>query len=149
MDRDSNLAIEWDCTKLLVKFYRLLDEKRYTELSELFAEDGAWVRLGIELTGPKAIRDAMQEREDWLTAHLLTNVEITVTGSTTAETSQYITLYRVEGYDPAQGPAEVLPPMGVLRHRDQLVRVSGEWKFKRKSSKAVLVNRGRITHYNK
>jgi hypothetical protein len=91
----------------------------------------------------------MTEREDWLTAHLLTNVEVTIKDPNHAETVQYITLYRIEGYDPAQGPASVALPMGILRHRDQLIRIDGNWKFKRKESRAILVNRQRITHYDK
>jgi hypothetical protein len=39
--------------------------------------------------------------------------------------------------------------MGVLRHRDQLVRQGDAWKFQRKTSRAVFVNRQRITHYDK
>jgi hypothetical protein len=149
MDRDTARNIEWDCTQLLTKFYNLLDAKHYRNLSELFAADGVWVRLGIELKGPQAILDAMTEREDWLTAHLLTNVEVTIKDPNHAETVQYITLYRIEGYDPAQGPASVALPMGILRHRDQLIRIDGNWKFKRKESRAILVNRQRITHYDK
>ena len=71
MNREAERAIEWDCTQLIISFYMLLDEKRYDDLANLFAEDGAWVRLGEELTGPKNIVAAMAEREDWLTAHLV------------------------------------------------------------------------------
>ena len=49
MDRAEQRAIEWDCTQLLIRFYNLLDAKRYEELAALFAEDGVWVRLGEEL----------------------------------------------------------------------------------------------------
>jgi SnoaL-like domain len=74
MDRESERAIEWDCTRLVISFYNLLDEKRYRELADLFAVDGAWVRLGRELIGPKAIVEAMGERGNWLTAHVVSNI---------------------------------------------------------------------------
>lgn len=149
MDRNEARAIEWDCAQILTQFYNLLDEKRYQELANLFAEDGVWVRLGKELKGSKAIIAAMQEREDWLTAHLLSNVQIDIVDADTAETCQYITLYRIEGHKSEGGPANVAPPMGILRHRDTLIRVEGQWKFKRKTSRAVMVNRDRVTHYDK
>jgi hypothetical protein len=149
VDRNEARAIEWDCTQLLVKFYNLLDEKRYEDLTGLFAEDGVWVRLGEELKGPAGILEAMREREDWLTAHLVSNIQITILDPNTVETCQYVTLYRIEGHEPAKGPASVVLPMGILRHRDTLVRDGEVWKFKRKTSRAVMVNRERVTHYDK
>ena len=91
----------------------------------------------------------MRERDEWLTAHVVTNISIDLLDANHAETTQYITLYRHEGWSPSMGPAEVVLPLGILRHRDQLVRVDGVWKFKRKTSKAIMVNRERVTHYDK
>jgi hypothetical protein len=79
----------------------------------------------------------------------VSNIEINVIDEDRAETMQYVVQYRAENYDPASGPAPMVPPMGVLRHRDQLVREGEAWKFKRKTSRAVFVNRQRITHYDK
>lgn len=149
MERDQERAIEWDCTQLLYEFYACLDEKRYDDLGNLFVEDGAWVRLGKELVGPAAIKAAMAERDDWLTAHLVTNARILVRDADHADTIQYITLYRQEGVDPSAGPSPVVPPLGILRHKDQLVRSGGKWKFKRKTSRAMMVNRETVTHYDK
>jgi SnoaL-like domain len=149
MDRDSERAIEWDCTRLVIDFYKFLDEKRYSELAALFAEDGSWTRLGRELIGPRAIVEAMNDREDWLTVHVVTNIRIDVIDGDHADTTQYITLYRHEGWDAKDGPAPVVPPLGVLRHRDKLVRRNGTWKFKQKTSRAMMTNRKRVTHYDK
>lgn len=149
MDRETERAIEWDCAQLLTRFYMLLDEKRYDELANLFAEDGSWVRLGEELIGPQNIVAAMAEREDWLTAHLVNNIRIDVIDADNVETTQYITLYRQEGMAVADGPAPVVLPLGILRHRDKLVRVDDVWKFKRKTSRAIMTDRKRVTHYDK
>ncbi len=149
MDRDEARKIEWDCSQLLLKFYGYLDEKRYDDLVALFAPDGAWVRLGKELAGPAAILEAMKEREDWMTAHLVSNIRVEIIGPDRADTTQYITLYRHEGFDAAAGPGPVVLPLGILRHKDQLVRMGGEWKFKRKTSRAMMVNRERVTIYDK
>lgn len=149
MNKSAKRDIEWDCGQQVLKFYRYLDEKRYDDLVELFAEDGAWVRLNVELTGKERIREAMRERDDWLTAHLVTNISVDIINENRVETTQYITLYRHEGWDESRGPAPVVLPLGVLRHRDQLVRIDDEWKFQRKTSRAVMVNRERVTFYGK
>jgi len=78
VDPSERRAIEWDCTQLLIRFYGLLDEKRYEEMAGLFADDGVWVRLGKELVGGPAIVAAMAERDDWLTAHLVSNIRIDI-----------------------------------------------------------------------
>jgi len=148
MDRDTARAIEWDCTQLLVRFYGFLDDKLYENLADLFVEDGVWNRLGKDLVGPAAIRAAMAEREQWLTVHILTNVRIDIVDVDHVQTTQYITLYRHEGWN-ADVPAPIVLPLGILRHNDQLVRDGGVWKFKRKTSRAVMANRERVTHYDK
>jgi hypothetical protein len=149
IDRNVEREIELDCARLLHRFYGFLDEKRYSEMVNLFLPEGAWVRLGEELLGPEAILEAMDGRNDWLTVHVVTNIRVTVVNINEAHTVQYVTLYRHEGYDAAEGPALVVPPIGVLRHADHLVRSQGEWKFLRKTSRALMTDRARVTHYDK
>jgi hypothetical protein len=149
LDRNDERAIESDCTRLITAFYGLLDEKRYRELADLFTRDGVWVRLGQELVGGDAIVAAMAGRDDWLTAHLVTNIRIDVIDADNVETTQYITLYRHQGRGEDDGPAPVVPPLGILRHRDSLVRDGGVWKFTRKTSRAIMTDRQRVTHYDK
>jgi hypothetical protein len=140
-------VIQWDCTQLIYRFYACLDEHNYDELATLFAPTGAWVRLGKELVGPAGILEGIRERENWLTAHLVTNVRIQVVGVDVARSSQFVTLYRHENWDLNSGPAPVVLPLGVLRHQDELVRFDGRWMFQRKTSRAVMVDRDRVTHY--
>ena len=147
MNRESRLLIEWDCRQLVINFYMFLDEKKYTELANLFAEDGVWVRLGVDLVGPEAIVAKMAEREDWLTTHLVSNVRFEVNSADEVHTTQYVTLYRHEGWKKEEGPAPVVMPLSILRHQDQLVRINQEWKFKRKMSQAIMTDRNRVTHY--
>ena len=149
MDAASMRDIEWECEQLILRFYWCLDDQLYDELAGLFSETGAWVRLGKELIGPQQIRAAMNERQNWITAHVVTNLQITVKSPTEAASSQYVTLYRHEDWGAKDGPAPVVLPLGILRHRDQLVCVDGTWKFQRKTSRAVMVDRTRVTHYDK
>lgn len=142
MDRTLVPAIVSDCTQTLIKFYWCLDEKRYDELAGLFTANGVWVRRKQELVGPAAIVAAMSEREGWRTAHVVSNISIQVVDEQTAETSQYVTLYRHEGSPEEKGPAPLSAPRAILHHRDKLVRVGGEWKFARKTSRPVMSRRG-------
>ena len=149
MDSAFRRDAEWDCTQLVYRFYRYLDESRYDELANLFVEAGVWNRLGRDLVGAAAIREAMRERQTWITVHIVTNVQITLNDEHHAETFQYITLYRHEGWDSSKGPAPVVLPLGILRHRDQLVSDQGTWRFQRKTSRAIMTDRSRVTHYDK
>ena len=149
MERDATRAVEWECSRLVNAFYGALDEKRYDALANLFTSDGVWNRLGKDLVGPAGILAAMQERTDWLTAHIVTNIRVDVVDADHAETIQYITLYRHEGWQPEQGPAPVVLPLGILQHWDKHVRVGGNWKIAHKRSRAMMVDRTTVTHYDK
>jgi hypothetical protein len=121
-----------------MNFYRCLDERRYEELAQLFVEDGVWVRMKKELVGPAAILAAMTEREGWKTAHVVSNIMVDVMDDSSAETSQYVTLYRHEGQRGEKGPAPMSPPRAILHHRDKMVRIGTEWKFQRKTSRPIM-----------
>lgn len=149
MEAVEERAAKWDCEQLIYRFYWCLDDHLHDELAGLFSENGVWVRLGKELVGPEQIRRAMGERATWITAHLVTNLQITLRSELEAESSQYVTLYRHEDWSADKGPAPVVLPLGILRHRDHLIRVDGRWKFQRKASRAVMVDRARVTHYDK
>jgi hypothetical protein len=139
----------WQIQQLVLEFYASLDEKRYDDLVALFSEGGSWNRLGEPLVGPEAIRAALATREDWLTAHVVSNVRVKLIDSNNAESAQYVTLYRLEGVEPGSGPGPIVPPMGILSHRDRHVRANGSWKIAGKNSRAMFVNRTRVTHYDK
>jgi hypothetical protein len=149
MDRDEERRIEWDCTQLVTAFYAALDEKRYEDLAGLFAVDGIWNRLGVDLVGREAILQALGTRVDWLTAHIVTNTRVAVRDMNHADTVQYITLYRHEDWAADAGPAPVVLPLGVLKHWDTHVRVGSTWKIASKRSHAIMANRERVTHYDK
>ena len=150
MDRDTARGIEWDCAQLVTAFYGALDEQRYEDLANLFVtEGGIWNRLGKDLVGSQAILAAMKTRTDWLTAHLVTNIRVNVIDKDHAETIQYITLYRHEEWKPEAGPAPVVPPLGILKHWDKQFRVGQDWKIAHKRSRAMMVDRARVTHYDK
>ncbi len=143
MDRDTTRAIEWDCAQLVNRFYGLLDAKRYEELVGLFSRDGVWVRQAKPVPRD-ALLATMRERESWVTAHLVTNLQVHVIDADHAETEQYITLYRHEGWADKATPPPVTLPLAVLHHRDRMVREDGVWKIQHKSSRQIML--GEPTH---
>ena len=138
MDRESARGIEWDCAQLVHRFYGLLDAKRYDDLVKLFSRDGVWVRLGKPVPRDQLLK-TMGERESWVTAHLVTNLQVRVIDADRAETEQYITLYRHEGWAGKDKAPPVTLPLAVLHHRDRMVREDGIWKIQHKSSRQIMI----------
>jgi hypothetical protein len=138
MDRALVRAIEWDCAQLVHRFYGLLDAKRYDDLVALFSKDGVWVRMRKPLSRSEILA-TQSEREDWITAHVVTNLQVRVVDEDHAETEQYITLYRQESWSPASGPPPVSPPLAILHHHDRLLREDGAWKIAHKRSDPIFM----------
>ena len=51
MNRDEEIAIEWDCQKLLRQYYHYVDQKEYEKAAELFTPDVEWSSMSIVLKG--------------------------------------------------------------------------------------------------
>ncbi len=150
MDDATRHAIEWECSQLVIKFFTYLDEKRYADMADLFGEGGTWVRLGTPLVGRHQILETMNEREDWMTAHVVSNIRIDIADENHASSVEYITLYRHEGWNyDKQGPAAVVLPLGILRHTDDFICIDGTWRIAKKASRAMMVDRVRVTHYER
>ena len=97
MQAEIRRAIEWDCTGVLLRFYRCLDESRYDELADLFAPDGVWHRFGKRRTGREDILRALHERPAaQTTRHIVTNVLVDAREHE-ASATLCVTAYRHEG----------------------------------------------------
>ena len=138
MDKAQVRAIEWDCAQLVQRFYCLLDAKRYDDLVALFSKDGVWVRMRKPLTRSEILA-TQSERESWVTAHVVTNLQVRVIDEDRAETEQYITLYREENWSGPAGSPPVSPPRAILHHHDRLVREDGAWKIAHKRSEPIFM----------
>lgn len=51
MNRDEEIAIEWDCQKLLRQYYHYVDQKEYEKAAELFTPDVEWSSMSVVLKG--------------------------------------------------------------------------------------------------
>ena len=135
-------------TQLVYKAARLVDERKYMDWMELFAEDGEYSAITYENLSHKGLRlfrdsgkQALYERVAYLmgvwqvprgnTLHLVTNTEVSVgeTADAVTATSNFL-LTRTADLEHT-----VLHAAG--RYLDRFERVDGAWKFK---SRLVVVD---------
>jgi hypothetical protein len=67
------MLVEWELTSLSHKFFFYLDTGEFEEMIRLFTPDGIFDRAGLVHRGHDEIRQAMRDRPDMTTRHLLTN----------------------------------------------------------------------------
>ena len=112
MDAATRRDIVADCASIMVRSFMLLDSRQYEPLAELFGQDGVWVRGGTPCTGSSEIMAALNDRAgDIVIRHLLTNVDVSVTGPDSAEGKGYFLVYKAKGDgDEPPLPAPLTPP---------------------------------------
>lgn len=128
-DRAAARATEWDCARLLIRFFNAFDAFRYDEMAAMFAPDGVWHRQGKALTGRDAIRAALRERSTTQTVrHVVTNIDVTVSGADRAEFLFYLTAYAHDaGAAPDGKPPVIAAPFLLLTVPGSCVRIGGQW----------------------
>ncbi|HUY19457.1 MAG TPA: nuclear transport factor 2 family protein [Candidatus Binataceae bacterium] len=132
---DDRAAIE----KLMRTYARLLDERRFAEWIDLFAEDGAYVVVTYENLQDQGLllfkddgREALKERAAFVmgyyqferckTLHVVSNVDVATPSSDETSSTSYFVIYRT--------PADGLPRLySCGEYRDRLVRRNGRWMF--------------------
>ena len=77
MNRDEEIAIEWDCQKLLRQYYHYVDQKEYEKAAELFTPDVEWSSMSIVLKGRDDIIKGLHgSLEDGTIRHVFTNTVV-------------------------------------------------------------------------
>lgn len=117
-----------EAIRLLLRDYgRLLDERRFDEFGQLFAENGEYV-AGPTTRGPKAIAEALRRTFAGNSLglaepnfHVLFNERITLAGAKAIATSQ--SFFVAPGADGA--PRLVL----MASYEDELVKTAAGWRF--------------------
>lgn len=117
-----------EAIRLLLRDYgRLLDERRFDEFGQLFAENGEYV-AGPTTRGPKAIAEALRRTFAGNSLglaepnfHVLFNERITLAGAKAIATSQ--SFFVAPGADGA--PHLVL----MASYEDELVKTVAGWRF--------------------
>ena len=118
---------------IVYKFFRALDSRDNDVVVSLFARDGVWVRQGISLLGPEAVRAALEQRDPARhTAHLVTNLRVEQATEGTARVRFYMTAFETTASNPAS------QMLGVRDSVDDLVLQEGHWRIARKESRRLL-----------
>ena len=118
--------------RLLATYTRCLDDGRFTDLAELFAEDGVLKAMNQEVSGRSAIEaliaSGMEMRADGRPSsmHVLSNCLIDVDGDDATAESDWVYLRR-------EGEGVQIALAG--RYRDRLARNSrGDWQIVEKEA---------------
>jgi hypothetical protein len=123
------LALEdREAIRLVLRDYgRLLDERRFDEFGQLFAEDGEYV-AGRTTRGPKAIAESLRQTFASNSLglaepnfHVLFNERITLAGAKAVASSQ--SFYVAPGAD---GTPRIVM---MASYEDELVKTAGGWRF--------------------
>ncbi|MDP6173680.1 MAG: nuclear transport factor 2 family protein [Rhodospirillales bacterium] len=142
MERSTERDIEWDCTQVIIQFYNDLDARRYDTLVGLFAPDGIWMRQGEEVKGRDKIMEIMAGRpgaENQQIRHMVSNIQVSVVDENTANTQQYVTIYRHDSDEPIKGPAPMEGGPGIIfLYEDEMMRTPDGWKISHKKGRPLL-----------
>jgi len=94
MDRKQVRAIEWECQKVLRRYYAHVDAYEYQKAVKMFTPDVDWSVIGVKLDGRQEILDGL---EGGLGAgsirHMITNTCTDVIDDDHATARSYVTLY--------------------------------------------------------
>ena len=113
-------------TRVVARYCHLLDDGRWDEFAQLWAEDAEFVVGGETTRGRDAIRGSIEATQpaERRGRHLAVNVEIDVDG----DRATGLVDFMFWGRD-REGKAKLL---FLGRYDDQLVRTDGEWRFARR-----------------
>lgn len=120
MSPDAARAIEQDCAKLVARYANLNDAGCWTEVADLYAEDGRMSRPtapDVWIVGRAAILNAFLARPARTTRHVCSNVVIDVIDADHAVGESAMLLFTGDG----------APKVGSFH--DRFIRTDAGWRF--------------------
>ena len=128
MDGDVRRGIEWDATRHVLRFYRLLDERAGEPAGEYFDEHGTWERMGTAHEGLAAIDRALASRDPHLgIRHVVSNLVADVADADSVTVTSYVTVFLDRAAD--REPALLGAPKSIWANTTTLVRSGTGWKI--------------------
>jgi ketosteroid isomerase-like protein len=122
--------------QLLARYMHYLDHRDMVRYSELFTEDGIVLADQGKWEGRAAMQNMFQPKPATgdqparnppaMMVHNVTDIVIHVNGDTARTWGKYYAFF------PSKGPGERPTISGIGGYNDWLVRVNGEWKFKKR-----------------
>lgn len=108
-------ARQWACQQLLIRFFHLLDAKRYDELVELFSRTGVWDRPGSALSGHEEIANSLRGRSAHrVSQHIVSNFFVPKEDEAMVYASCTLSTYAVEAPQPGVAPGLVDSFLGLF-----------------------------------
>lgn len=131
MDRAGEIAIEWECARLIHRYALLTDQARWDEIVALYTEDGLMTRPTAPddpIIGHDALLAAFTARPPRASRHVCSNIVVTVESAHEASAESVILLFT--GSDPGDGGlpiADAQPLIGT--YADRFRRTPEGWRF--------------------
>ena len=130
-----------DCAEVAVRYFHLIDRRRFREAADLFTEDGVFVRMGKRLIGPDEIFAALDTPDTGKIArHFVHNLMVDIESPERVSVRYDLVTF----IHPCGQPAGTVPPVpgptAVLDCVDEMVRLPAGWRITAKRTLAVFRN---------
>jgi hypothetical protein len=121
-----SVADELAVRRILAEYCHFVDDAEFADLVDLFSPDGELVYGSVAARGPDELLTFFADRQgrpEQRGKHLTMNTVVDVRGDTAVARSDYVHVM------PAGGE---LVPVRAGRYRDELVRLDGRWRLRRR-----------------
>lgn len=141
-----NTIIEWQCQKLVIHSVNLLDQCRWQELSECYTEDAELYRPSAPLEkieGRDAILASFNARPEKETCHALSNIEVSVIDSESAQVTSRVALFA--GNEKVQHVGDIgkaKTDVFIGRFIDCVRKIDGHWLIAKRQGSIELHYKG-------
>lgn len=94
MDRSVEREVEWDCQRVMLRFYDAFDRGDYAAMVAMFAAGGVWHRAGKALAKDQIAAELELRPRRQRVRHVLTNILVEARDFDHADVRCYLTVYR-------------------------------------------------------
>lgn len=137
MKRLDEIAIEWECVKVIMQYAQAVNDWDIHKFVSLFVPDGIWQRPGVEpLHGRVEMLGFMKSQSrNRLIRHVNGGYVVTVEDDDRASAISQTTVYDTVGDTTIPSP---LPgPDMVVEYRDKFVRIDDRWLIARRDTEVL------------
>lgn len=125
MQANERMAIEWECSRLVMRYCILVDSYAHEELVGLWAQEALWETWKGPLRTHAEMRAYLDAKpRDAITIHMAHNVLIDAASPDEATGISAFTYHGTRSDDPA-----AVTPRVVGRWYDRFVHTSAGWRF--------------------
>jgi hypothetical protein len=127
MDRALERDIEWDCQRVMLRFYDAFDRGDYAGMVAMFAAGGVWHRAGKALAKDQIAAELDRRPPQQRVRHVLTNILVEAKDPDHAALTCYLTAYRNPDVHRPPEQQRLRAPYLFLHVSASLVRQAGSW----------------------